>query len=452
MLPPIPVATIKAQLGEVGFTRSKAKGAGDCYPLSVMAGFEITAKAAREPTAVTTASVREMREGSIGLLAGDDPIDGIEATVFRAGERLPEDAADALDSLEPWLHPGFWNNGNGNNSASFMLGVAVHLERPVAVLERKGRTFLNPAKVYGARDAHGALLHSDAKPGAPETIPTFKPVPVADLIETLRANPTSHSVLEFNGSNHFDPWILKRSLRAAAEAEVEVETVEAEAAEAAGVEAETEVETAEAEAARVAAEMEEEGEEEEAAAAVEAGEEAEVEQEEQEWTPLPGGPWSAWLMRKSRQPASGDVRVFAVAASLSTLWAGGAVKFVDVPGGPVDGVVCNIPPCTSRSATTKDLIFPLRLNKEGAPGDTFTIHKVFYKLPSPCASPPPPPSRPQRDRKRKAHYGDNGEHDRSYHTTPAARKASVDPSLEMGIPDYAAPGEEVWAMASLSEP
>ena len=82
------MATIKAQLGEVGFTRSKAEGAGDCYPLSVMAGFEITAKAAREPTAVTTASVREMREGSIGLLAGDDPIDGI-AVAFREYHPTP---------------------------------------------------------------------------------------------------------------------------------------------------------------------------------------------------------------------------------------------------------------------------------------------------------------------------------------------------------------------------
>ena len=274
---------------------------------------------------------------------------------------MPEDAADALDSLERWLHPGFWNNGNGNNSASFMLGVALHLERPVAVLERKGRTFLNPAKVYGARDAHGALLHSVAKPGAPETIPTFELVPVADLIETLRAKPTSHSVLEFNGTNHFDPWILKRSLRAAAEVEMEVEveveveagaemeTAEAEAAEAAGVEAGAEVEEAAAAvAAAEAAGVEAGAEVEEAAAAVAAaeveaaGEEAEVEQDEQEWTPLPSGPWSAWPMRKNRQPKNGDIRVFAVAVSLSTLWAGGAVKFVDLPGGPADGVVCSI--------------------------------------------------------------------------------------------------------------
>ena len=201
-------------------------------------------------------------------------------------------------------------------------------------------------------------------------------------------------------------------------------------------------------------EMEEEAAGVAAAAAVEAVEvveEAEVEQEEQEWTPLPGGPWSAWPMRKNRQPKSGDVRVFAVAVSLNTLWAGGAVKFTDVPGGPADGVVCSIPPCTSRVATTKDMIFPLRLNKETAPEETFTIHTVFYKLPSPCASPPPQPSRPQRERKRKAHYGDNGELDgTNFRTTPAARKASVDPLVETGIPDYAAPGGEVWAMASLS--
>ena len=160
-------------------------------------------------------------------------------------------------------------------------------------------------------------------------------------------------------------------------------------------------------------------------------------------------PSAGWAMRKNRQPQSGDVRVFAVAVSLSTLWAGGAVKFVEVPGGPADGVICSIPPCTSRVVTTKDMIFPLRLNKETAPEETFTIQSVFYKLPSQCASPPPPPSRPQRDRKRKARYGDNGELDgnaTSFRTAPAARKASVDPSVEMGVPEYAAPGEEVWAM------
>ena len=49
MLPPIPQAEVNAQLADVGFTKSKAKGNGDCYPLSAVAGFEISATAARQP-------------------------------------------------------------------------------------------------------------------------------------------------------------------------------------------------------------------------------------------------------------------------------------------------------------------------------------------------------------------------------------------------------------------
>ena len=154
-------------------------------------------------------------------------------------------------------------------------------------------------------------------------------------------------------------------------------------------------------------------------------------------------------MRKNRQPIDGEVRVFAVALSLDTRWAGGFVKFVNVPGGADNGIVCTIPPCDARMVTVKDVVFPLRLSKVGAPEDSFTIDTVFYKPAPSCASPPPPPSRAQRDRKRKAHYGDAGELDgtsSSYRTTPAARKASIDPSVEMGVPDYAVPGKELWAM------
>jgi len=128
-LPKIPVVTMEAQLGGVGFTRSEAKGDGDCYPLSVMAGFEIAAEEACQPTADTTTMVRRAREGSVGLLAGDDPLDGIEAAVFRTGERLPRDATEASDVMEEWREPGCWDNGNGNNSASFMLALALHLKR-----------------------------------------------------------------------------------------------------------------------------------------------------------------------------------------------------------------------------------------------------------------------------------------------------------------------------------
>ena len=67
-----------------------------------------------------------------------------------------------------------------------------------------------------------------------------------------------------------------------------------------------------------------------------------------------------------------------------------------------------------------------------------------------CACPSPRPSvepRACRRRHRIRSRADNGELDGSYRTTPAARKASIDhgidPSVEMGVPDYAAPGEEV---------
>ena len=65
----------------------------------------------------------------------------------------------------------------------------------------------------------------------------------------------------------------------------------------------------------------------------------------------------------------------------------------------------------------------------------------------PAALPPTP--RPQRERKRKAQYGDNGELDgaaSSFRSAPPPRKDSVEPSVEMGVPAYALPGEEVWAM------
>ena len=69
--------------------------------------------------------------------------------------------------------------------------------------------------------------------------------------------------------------------------------------------------------------------------------------------------------------------------------------------------------------------------------------------PPPLPAAPQPTPRPQRQRKRKAQYGDNGELDgaaSSFRSAPSKRKPSVDPSVEMGIPAFAIPGEQVWAM------
>ena len=72
--------------------------------------------------------------------------------------------------------------------------------------------------------------------------------------------------------------------------------------------------------------------------------------------------------------------------------------------------------------------------------------------PPPPPPPPPPPVAPRsssRPSKRKQLFGDNGEFDgpaSRFRSAPSSRKASVDPSVEMGVPAYALPGEQVWAM------
>ena len=155
---------------------------------------------------------------------------------------------------------------------------------------------------------------------------------------------------------------------------------------------------------------------------------------------------------------------------------------------------------TSYEGRSHVLMFPLRLSKDGAADDEVTINTVLYRkqvegggdadgdgddhgddgkaaaggdddedddeMPAPTPVPsdvvfmppaPPPPlpaapqptPRPQRQRKRKAQYGDNGELDgaaSSFRSAPSKRKPSVDPSVEMGIPAFAIPGEQVWAM------
>ena len=112
MLPPIPQAEVNAQLADVGFTKSKSKGNGDCYPLSAMAGFEISATAARQPRDGTTASVRQVRKAAVDVLAGNAAVGGIDAAVFRVGECLPVDAEATREAMAPWLESGFWNGGD----------------------------------------------------------------------------------------------------------------------------------------------------------------------------------------------------------------------------------------------------------------------------------------------------------------------------------------------------
>ena len=488
ILPPVALAVFNAQLADVGFSRSKAKGNGDCFPLSAMAGFEISVPAAQQPRVATTATVRATREGSVDILAGDAAVDGVDALVFRAGEGLPGDGAAARSEMAPWLEPGFWYaDDGGKKSASFMLGVALHLERPVAVIERKGKTYLDPARAYGARDADGALLHTLSRPDLPETVPTYKLVPIAELLETLRINPTSCSVVEFNGSNHFDPWTINASLRAVVETAADapkmgeddaVDDGDNDDGEHGDVDGNDEGNDGDRQSAE-----EEAGEE--SAAAV------------GDWAPVPGSPFIAKLMKPSRQPAHGQWRKYYVTLRNGPpLSPGGFVKFPFVPG--ADGaIICKVP--TNVSSENKEVIFTLHLSTEGATENTVTINAASFRMRSPdpeapaegddvassdasapvsrlpplvafdfpdepqpeapeveepaAGAPPAPPLRPpssaKRIRKERKFFGFSGELDGpglSFATTPPEpKRLAVSLADETGVPDYAMPGNEVWA-------
>ena len=372
ILPPVSVTELTTQLGEIGFARSGASKNGDCYPLSAMAGFEIPAYAARNPTAQTTARVRQLRQGSIELLVADT-VGGIDSAVFLASEKLPADAHAAAAAMANWREPGFWFANDGNKSASFQLGVAAKLERPVVVIEKMGKTFLDPARIYGARDATtGELIHSVEMPGAPETVPSYGMLPIADLLAKLQSSPTGYSLVEFNGSNHFNPWLLKPSLRKAVVRETVTGGEEA-AVEAGGEEAAGE-EGGAAEAAG------EEGAEE--AAGEEDGKEAAGEEdgdEGGEWVQIEGAPFIATLIRGGPRTTA-PTRAYEVTIPFNSdtapIYVGGKVKFPVVAGAPADGIVCDFP--ESWPESSKELTFTLKLDRAGATEDSVTINNALY--------------------------------------------------------------------------
>ena len=71
--------------------------------------------------------------------------------------------------------------------ASFLLGVSLELGRPIIVIECAGDRVLNPARIYGARNANGQLRHSLAKPNAPATVPSWFLMPFEEVITMLPA-------------------------------------------------------------------------------------------------------------------------------------------------------------------------------------------------------------------------------------------------------------------------
>ena len=103
-----------------------------------------------------------------------------------------------------------------------------------------------------------------------------------------------------------------------------------------------------------------------------------------DWMPLEGGPWTAKLMRPSRQPvAHASYRNYYLPISFNPgttpLCPGGTIHLPTVAGAPPDGLTLPLP--NSWTGTTRQLVFRLKLSKDGATASEVTINQILYRDP-----------------------------------------------------------------------
>ena len=203
-----PIVDAHARLAEFNLALGASAPNGDCFILSALcASGEITPEEAAHPTAQVTERVRHIRNAAINLIAGDAPIGTIAASVFRVGEQLPVDSVGAQIAMAAWRVPGHWKiEGEEYKSSIFQFGVSQALEREIVVLENGDDGHLNPASCYGLLDPGGGLFKNAARGSSPATIESFKSVPFATVLEMLKS-PRPPLLLEFDGVNHFSPFV-----------------------------------------------------------------------------------------------------------------------------------------------------------------------------------------------------------------------------------------------------
>ena len=218
--PPIPDAL--AQLGQIGWRLGHAEGRGDCSVLSIMAGHEIkNEQQVLYPSAVTLKLVQKTRSASVSIIVGTEPIGGVSAKTFRGQEDLCLTPQAAAKEMKLWRSNRHWfSRDNPHESAAFLFGLGVHVERGVIVLEQGENGILDPCKIYAARDVDGSLRRSPASTFKPATVPSWFPIKFMEVLATLRKGPPAAcSVLLFDGSVHFDPILYGDA------ADLEVESI-----------------------------------------------------------------------------------------------------------------------------------------------------------------------------------------------------------------------------------
>ena len=154
------VADVHAQLGCEAIP---AAGAGDCFPLSAMCGFELTADKVAAPNGDATETVRLARVGSVDAVAGEGELGGVAAATVRGEEGLPRAADEAEAKLGPWRSSFHWVTAEARLSAAFMFGVGVAPEalRGGLGADRRGEVPRPGARVRAVR--RGGRPQADAR-------------------------------------------------------------------------------------------------------------------------------------------------------------------------------------------------------------------------------------------------------------------------------------------------
>ena len=163
-----------------------------------MCGHEISVQACASPFPATDAIVKQMREGAVAFVSADK-IGGIDGCVWRKEEGLPPTSLGIRRALKGFKSLGKWRDRNRRKSTAVMFGFAAHACRTIAVLERSYGGILDPIKLYAARDG-GSLVREHARPGKPETVPSWTNATFDALIDMLKTSPDAFSILEYNGA------------------------------------------------------------------------------------------------------------------------------------------------------------------------------------------------------------------------------------------------------------
>ena len=208
-LPPKQISDVHSSLSSIHFFPGIAKGDGNCYPYSSMAGFEITKEEAANPTSETIEKVRLTRVAAVDKLCGHAAIGGVISKTVRREEGIKVTSHAAAKQMAPWKKSFHWG-GSGKLSAFWQFGTALHLDRPIAVIEKKSEDqYYDPARIYGAKDDSGSLKRTAQSKGKAETVPSYVLSPISDIVDSLSSSPRSMSLISYNGKDHFEPILYK---------------------------------------------------------------------------------------------------------------------------------------------------------------------------------------------------------------------------------------------------